>query len=217
MRAFTVASEVGYTVPNAAFRPAQAAFGNTMTAFIRGVGQYDFDFAFEPGVASTSTTCTSRSCWARRSSCSTSIRSRCCAGRRARSSGAARSAARYAMSARSLRVTTQARRAHGRRLRSRRRPRVLRFRGQRQPVGPRDGLGDEPASGYQDVIDFTCVHPELSGDLPIQPVNKETAVRSARRVGPTMSAVAAVALGGERRLRDPVDRRLPEGEGGAQG
>src|SRR5205814_8490653 len=24
--------------------------GNTMTAFIRGVGQYDFDFAFEPGV-----------------------------------------------------------------------------------------------------------------------------------------------------------------------
>ncbi len=50
MRAFTIASEVGYTVPNASFRPAQAAFGNTMTAFIRGIGQYDFDFAFEPGV-----------------------------------------------------------------------------------------------------------------------------------------------------------------------
>ncbi len=51
MRAFTVASDVAYAVPNASFRPAQAAFGNTMTAFIRGIGQYDFDFAFEPGVA----------------------------------------------------------------------------------------------------------------------------------------------------------------------
>ena len=51
MRAFTLASDVAYSVPNASFRPAQAAFGNTMTAFIRGIGQYDFDFAFEPGVA----------------------------------------------------------------------------------------------------------------------------------------------------------------------
>src|SRR5690606_21364620 len=49
-RAVTSAYEIAYTVPNAAFRPAQAAFGNTMTAFIRGVGQNDFDFAFEPGV-----------------------------------------------------------------------------------------------------------------------------------------------------------------------
>ena len=51
MRGFTLASEVAYAVPNTSFRPAQAAFGNTMTAFIRGIGQYDFDFAFEPGVA----------------------------------------------------------------------------------------------------------------------------------------------------------------------
>lgn len=50
IRAFTTAYEVGYTVPNASFRPAQAAYGNTMTAFIRGIGQYDFDQAFEPGV-----------------------------------------------------------------------------------------------------------------------------------------------------------------------
>ncbi len=49
-RAVTSAYEVAYTVPNASFRPAQAAFGNTMTAFVRGVGQNDFDFAFEPGV-----------------------------------------------------------------------------------------------------------------------------------------------------------------------
>src|SRR5262245_21521928 len=49
-RAFTSSFELGYTVPNATLRPAQAAFGNTMTAYIRGIGQYDFDFAFEPGV-----------------------------------------------------------------------------------------------------------------------------------------------------------------------
>lgn len=50
-RAFGTAYEVGYMIPNASLRPAQAAFGNTMTAFIRGIGQNDFDFAFEPGVA----------------------------------------------------------------------------------------------------------------------------------------------------------------------
>jgi iron complex outermembrane receptor protein len=49
-RSFTQSYEIGYTVPNASFRPAQAAYGNTMTAFIRGVGQNDFDQAFEPGV-----------------------------------------------------------------------------------------------------------------------------------------------------------------------
>ncbi|HET7812717.1 MAG TPA: TonB-dependent receptor [Steroidobacteraceae bacterium] len=49
-RSFTESYEIGYTVPNASFRPAQAAYGNTMTAYIRGVGQNDFDQAFEPGV-----------------------------------------------------------------------------------------------------------------------------------------------------------------------
>jgi len=49
-RSFTQSYEIGYTVPNVSLRPAQAAFGNTMTAFIRGVGQNDFDQAFEPGV-----------------------------------------------------------------------------------------------------------------------------------------------------------------------
>ena len=50
-RGFTNATDVALTVPNASFRQAQAAFGNTETAFIRGVGQNDFNFAFEPGVA----------------------------------------------------------------------------------------------------------------------------------------------------------------------
>jgi iron complex outermembrane receptor protein len=49
-RAVSSAFEIAYAVPNASFRPAQAAFGNTMTAFMRGIGQNDFDFAFEPGV-----------------------------------------------------------------------------------------------------------------------------------------------------------------------
>ena len=49
-RGFTNSNEIALSVPNASFRPAQAAFGNTMTAFIRGIGQNDFNFAFEPGV-----------------------------------------------------------------------------------------------------------------------------------------------------------------------
>ncbi|MBV8804577.1 MAG: TonB-dependent receptor, partial [Sinobacteraceae bacterium] len=49
-RGFTNSSDIAYAVPNASFRPAQAAFGKTQTAFIRGVGQFDFNFAFEPGV-----------------------------------------------------------------------------------------------------------------------------------------------------------------------
>jgi iron complex outermembrane receptor protein len=49
-RGFTSAADIAYTVPNASFRPAQQAYGNTLTAYIRGIGQYDFNFAFEPGV-----------------------------------------------------------------------------------------------------------------------------------------------------------------------
>lgn len=50
VRGFTSAADIAYTVPNASFRPAQQAYGNTMTAYIRGIGQNDFNFAFEPGV-----------------------------------------------------------------------------------------------------------------------------------------------------------------------
>ena len=50
VRGFTSTADIGYAVPNASFRPAQQAWGSTMTAFIRGVGQNDFNFAFEPGV-----------------------------------------------------------------------------------------------------------------------------------------------------------------------
>ncbi len=50
VRALSSSYEIGYSVPNASLRPAQAAYGNTMTAFIRGIGQYDFLPEFEPGV-----------------------------------------------------------------------------------------------------------------------------------------------------------------------
>jgi iron complex outermembrane receptor protein len=49
-RGFTNSSDFALAVPNASFRPAQAAFGKTQTAYIRGIGQNDFNFAFEPGV-----------------------------------------------------------------------------------------------------------------------------------------------------------------------
>lgn len=50
-RSMQNAYEVAYTVPNASLRPAQAAFGASMSAYIRGIGQYDFLPEFEPGVA----------------------------------------------------------------------------------------------------------------------------------------------------------------------
>jgi hypothetical protein len=50
-RGFQNAYEIAYTVPNASLRPAQAAFGASMSAYIRGIGQYDFLPEFEPGVA----------------------------------------------------------------------------------------------------------------------------------------------------------------------
>jgi iron complex outermembrane receptor protein len=49
-RGFVNASDIAFTTPNAVARPAQQAFGNTLTYFIRGIGQSDFNFAFEPGV-----------------------------------------------------------------------------------------------------------------------------------------------------------------------
>ena len=49
-RSMQNAYEVAYTVPNASLRPTQAAFGASMSAYIRGVGQYDFLPEFEPGV-----------------------------------------------------------------------------------------------------------------------------------------------------------------------
>jgi iron complex outermembrane recepter protein len=49
-RNFTEAYQISYTVPNLSLRPTQAAFGNTMSAYIRGIGQYDFLAEFEPGV-----------------------------------------------------------------------------------------------------------------------------------------------------------------------
>lgn len=42
--------DVGLTTPNVSLRPAGANSGNAIVAYIRGVGQSDTSFAFEPGV-----------------------------------------------------------------------------------------------------------------------------------------------------------------------
>jgi iron complex outermembrane receptor protein len=44
-------SDILTTAPSVAFRAQSPAFGESVTAFIRGLGQNDFDPAFEPGVA----------------------------------------------------------------------------------------------------------------------------------------------------------------------
>jgi iron complex outermembrane receptor protein len=46
----TKLSDILNSAPSVAFRQQSAAFGESVTAFIRGFGQADFDPAFEPGV-----------------------------------------------------------------------------------------------------------------------------------------------------------------------
>lgn len=50
-RSFTNIQDVAAIVPNASFNAANAAYGRAVQAFIRGIGQHDFNLAFEPGVA----------------------------------------------------------------------------------------------------------------------------------------------------------------------
>jgi len=42
--------EIAAAAPNISLRRANAAFGDTLQAYIRGIGQYDYNYAFEPGV-----------------------------------------------------------------------------------------------------------------------------------------------------------------------
>ncbi|MFO7325560.1 MAG: TonB-dependent receptor [Pseudomonadota bacterium] len=182
-RAVTSAYEIAYAVPNASFRPAQAAFGNTMTAYVRGIGQYDFDFAFEPGVGiyiddvyhpftlgSSIELLDLERVEVLRGPQGTLF------GR-----GAIGGAVRY--------VT--------------RKPRGDDTGAISVTVGEFDridlrasydfALADNVFArvtgvsanrgGYQDVIDFTCAHPELSGDLPINPVNRGTGCKTGTQGG----------------------------------
>ena len=43
-------SDVSWSVPNVQFQPSGAAYGRSITAYIRGVGQQDSSFAFSPAV-----------------------------------------------------------------------------------------------------------------------------------------------------------------------
>lgn len=49
-RGLTNIAEVGSSAPNVTLRVANAAFGKSTQAYIRGVGQGDMNFAYEPGV-----------------------------------------------------------------------------------------------------------------------------------------------------------------------
>ncbi len=49
-RGQTSVVDVAAQAPNVTLRPATATFGPSIQAFIRGVGQYDSSYAFEPGV-----------------------------------------------------------------------------------------------------------------------------------------------------------------------
>lgn len=43
-------ADITNNAPNVTLKPAAGPFGPTLQAFIRGVGQYDFNYALEPGV-----------------------------------------------------------------------------------------------------------------------------------------------------------------------
>jgi iron complex outermembrane receptor protein len=49
-RSQTNITAIAEQAPNVTLKPAAAPFGPTLQAFIRGVGQYDFNYALEPGV-----------------------------------------------------------------------------------------------------------------------------------------------------------------------
>ncbi len=50
-RSITSTADLSGLVPNATFRQTQGAFGRSLSAFIRGIGQGDGSLASEPGVA----------------------------------------------------------------------------------------------------------------------------------------------------------------------
>jgi len=49
-RGLTQVSDVATSLPNVIFQPSGAAYGRSITAYIRGVGQQDSSFAFSPAV-----------------------------------------------------------------------------------------------------------------------------------------------------------------------
>ena len=173
-RGFTSTSDIAYTVPNASFRPAQQAYGNTMTAYIRGVGQNDFNFAFEPGVGIyvddvllphhhglACSTCWTSSAW------------KCCAVRKARCSAAAPSAAPCATCRKQPRgdgtgyVEATAGDLHRLDLRRATISRSSTTSCSRAVTGV-----SKRQDGYQRVIDFACAFPDQAGTLPASTRNR---------------------------------------------
>ena len=107
-RGFTESADIGYIVPNASLRPAQAAFGNTMTALSAASARTTSTSPSSPASRSTSTTCITRSRSVRRPSSWISSAWKCCADRKVRCSAAAPSGAPFATSASSRRAAATA-------------------------------------------------------------------------------------------------------------
>jgi iron complex outermembrane recepter protein len=183
MRAFTVASDVAYAVPNASFRPAQAAYGNTMTAFIRGIGQYDFDFAFEPGVAIYIDDMYHPFTLGSQTQLMDIDHVEVLRGPQGTlfGRGSIGGAIRYVSKkpqgddSGSIGLTigdydrVDLRASYDFAI--------------TDSVAARVTGVSTSRDGYQDVLDFTCVHPELSNGLPTQPVNKGTGCKTGTQGG----------------------------------
>ena len=208
-RGFTSAYEIGLAVPNTSLRPAQAAYGNTMTAYIRGIGQYDFLPEFEPGVGiyfddvlhpvtmgSTIDLMDLERVEVLRGPQGTLF------GR-----GSIGGAIRYISKKPQGEDVGEASVLYGDYDRVDIRA-SYDFAIAENVFARVTGVA-KSRDGYQDVIDFACAHPDLAGTIPRQVFNRQANCKVGTQGGEdVIGARVGVASRRERGLRSHADRRL---------